>query len=64
MLIGSSIYGGQYRYAGWLKGYYLSWSFAFSILAGVAHLVAGSIYMFAPADLGIKFSKLNSHRNF
>lgn len=50
MLIGSSIYGGQYRYVTWLKGYYLSWSFAFSILAGVAHLVSGSIYMFAPAD--------------
>eukprot|EP00105_Crassostrea_gigas_P000214 XP_011411944.1 PREDICTED: uncharacterized protein LOC105317106 [Crassostrea gigas] len=46
MLIGSSIYGGQYRYAGWLKGYYLSWSFAFSIIAGLAHIVSGSIYMF------------------
>lgn len=52
MLIGVSIYGGQYRYVVWLKGYYLSWSFAFSIIAGIFHLVSGVIYMFAPSELG------------
>ncbi|XP_052713862.1 uncharacterized protein LOC128187469 [Crassostrea angulata] len=52
MLIGISIYGGQYRYVTWLKGYHLSWSFAFSILAGIAHLVSGAIYMFTLPDSG------------
>eukprot|EP00105_Crassostrea_gigas_P033968 XP_019918116.1 PREDICTED: uncharacterized protein LOC105344629 [Crassostrea gigas] len=50
MLIGISIYGGQYRYETWLKGYHLSWSFAFSILAGIAHLVSGAIYIFTLPD--------------
>lgn len=50
MLIGISIYGGQYRYVTWLKGYHLSWSFAFSILTGVAHLLSGAIYVFTLPD--------------
>lgn len=55
MLIGISIYGGQYRYVTWLKGYHLSWSFAFSILAGIAHLVSGAIYIFTLPDPGNLF---------
>ncbi|XP_022338986.2 uncharacterized protein LOC111134338 [Crassostrea virginica] len=46
MLVGVSIYGGQYRYETWIKSYYPSWSFAFSIIAGVCYLISGFVHVF------------------
>ncbi|XP_056011394.1 uncharacterized protein LOC125649175 isoform X2 [Ostrea edulis] len=50
ILIGISIYGGRYRYESWMKSYFPSWSFAFSIIAGIGYLITGFIYIFAPSD--------------
>ncbi|XP_062567965.1 uncharacterized protein LOC134230207 isoform X1 [Saccostrea cucullata] len=47
ILIGVSIYGGQYRYELWLKSYFPSWSFAFSVISGIFYLVTGFVYLFA-----------------
>ncbi|XP_061198204.1 uncharacterized protein LOC133206268 [Saccostrea echinata] len=47
ILIGVSIYGGQYRYESWMKSYFPSWSFAFSVISGIFYLVTGFVYLFA-----------------